>query len=141
MKYTYLDKMFKNGPSKICGRHYSHKFYLVHSWIVCLVCTICYWDCKFFFSYFNIFLQVCLLLNLCYIDIYPWIIDYWGDYVIVKDTHSTSWFLIIWNILYPVINVKFICIVNKVIVKRFTNFNIFSWNFVIFLQKNWFIIA
>ena len=40
------DKIFKNGPSKICGRQplknlkwyglpIFHKFYLVHSWILC----------------------------------------------------------------------------------------------------------
>ena len=30
------DKVFKNGPSKICGRQpVFHKFHLVHSWILC----------------------------------------------------------------------------------------------------------
>ena len=28
------DKVFKNGPSKICGKQPLKKFYLVHSWIL-----------------------------------------------------------------------------------------------------------
>ena len=40
-------KVFKNGPSKIRGRQPNfvkavfHKFYLVHSWILCLICFYC----------------------------------------------------------------------------------------------------
>ena len=30
------DKVFKNGPSKICGRQPLKNFTLVHSWILCL---------------------------------------------------------------------------------------------------------
>ena len=33
------DKVFKNGPSKICGRQPFKKFYLVHSWIFCPTCS------------------------------------------------------------------------------------------------------
>ena len=75
------DKVFKNGPSKICGRQslknlngfsllkadhdpsnflkaVFHKFYLVHSWILCLICTCMsmklnkkrkFYDCFWFF--------------------------------------------------------------------------------------------
>ena len=40
--YFIWDKVFKNGPKKNLWKTAFKKFYLVHSWILCL---ICWWYC------------------------------------------------------------------------------------------------
>ena len=54
VQHNIWDKIFKNGPSKVCGRQplknlkcssdflkaVFHKFYLVHSWVFCPICSL-----------------------------------------------------------------------------------------------------
>ena len=58
------DKVFKNGPSKTCGRQplkslkaAFHKFYLVHSWIICHICKT---SCKYLAFTSPIFCDFCV---------------------------------------------------------------------------------
>ena len=60
LKLYIWDKVFKFGPSKICGRPYPFKFFkgclpqifLVHSWILCAIMAACniefFWRCTTF---------------------------------------------------------------------------------------------
>ena len=76
--YTW-DKVFKNGPSKICGRQPKfeviwsavfNKFYLDHSWILCPICT----------------LHVFTLL--AYLLVYLFICDFSWSYIMLVKTRS-----------------------------------------------------